>query len=371
MPEGSSGGTGFCWDARCLSHDNGSMILDKKAQGWIDVAHVERPERLVLIRQVLERSGVLEKLVAIPAREATEEEIGLVHPAAMIEAIREGSKADLTWVGPEARCGRGSWEPALLAVGGLIECVNAVIDGKVKNAYASLRPPGHHSSADTPMGFCLFNPVAIGARQAQRRGLEKVAILDWDVHHGNGTHDIFYADRSVLFISIHQDGLYPGGYGRLDQVGRGEGEGYTVNIPMPPGSGDAGYLAAFERVIGPALRDFEPDFILISAGQDPAAADPLGRMSVTASGFRQMAGFIRRLADELCEGRLVMFQEGGYSLDHLPICTLAAVEGMAGFEPSFTADPMELDVPTELGRPESAAVDAAVTARRQFSSGGD
>lgn len=351
--------TGFCWDERCLTHENGSMILDEEVQGWIDVRHVERPERMVLVRQVLERSGVLDELVSVPAREATEEELLLVHPAEMIETVREGSKAELTWVGPEARCGIGSWEPALLAVGGLIECTDAVIDGNLDNAYSCLRPPGHHSSADTPMGFCLFNPVAIAARHAQRRGLERVAIVDWDVHHGNGTHDIFYDDPSVLFVSIHQDDLYPHGYGALEQTGSGPGERFTINLPLPAGSSKFGYNEAIRRVVAPAIRDFGPDLILVSAGQDPAAGDPLGRMSVTADGFREMTAQMCELADELCEGRLVVTQEGGYSLDHMPLCTLAVIEEMAGLAPSFESDPMELDVPLGIGPAENEAIQAA------------
>lgn len=351
---------GFCWDARCLTHDNGSMILEPEIQGWLEVPHVERPERMILIRQVLERSGVLEQLIEIPARPASEEELRLVHPPEMIESIREGCETGLTWVGPEARCGRGSWEPALLSAGGLIECVEAVIEGAVDNAYACLRPPGHHASADTPMGFCLFNSVGIAARHAQRRGLEKVTIIDWDVHHGNGTHDIFYEDPTVQFISIHQDGLYPPDYGRLDQTGAGEGIGFTLNLPMPAGSSNSGYIGLFDRVIGPAVERFDPDLLLISAGQDPAAADPMGRMSVTADGFRAMAGRARQLADTHCEGRLVVTQEGGYSLDHLPICTLAVVEAVAGLPPSFEQDPLEMDVPTSLGEAEKQAIEAAL-----------
>ncbi len=336
------------------------MILDEQAREWIDVPHVERPERVERVIAVLEGSGTMAKLRPVPAREATEAELGLVHPAGMIEALREGARSGLSWVGPDARAGEGSWEATLLSVGGTLACVDAVIDGELDNAYACLRPPGHHSSADTAMGFCLFNPVAIAARHAQQRGIEKVAILDWDVHHGNGTHDIFYDDPSVLFISIHQDGLYPVGYGRAEQTGNGPGEGLTVNIPLPAGTGDAGYAAAFERVVTPAIRDLKPGLILVSAGQDPAAGDPLGRMSVTTEGFRRLATGVRELAEELCEGRLVVFQEGGYSLNHMPFCTLAVIEAIAGLSPSLDGDPMEQDVPEALGNAERAAIDAVL-----------
>ncbi len=335
------------------------MVLDPRAESWLEVAHVERPERMERVLRVLEASGTLGELERIPAREATEAEIALVHAPAMIEKIRDGSRGELTWIGPEARAGEGSWEATLLAVGGALECVDAVIDDRIANAYACLRPPGHHSSADLPMGFCLFNPVAIAARRAQERGLGRVAIVDWDVHHGNGTQDVFYADPTVLFISLHQQDLYPPGDGRVEQTGRDAGEGATVNVPLPAGTGDDGYRYAFDRVVAPALRAFAPDLILVSAGQDPAAGDPLGRMSVTTEGFRSIAARVRGLAEELCEGRLVAFQEGGYSLDHMPFCTLAVIEAIAGLAPSFEADPLELDVPVRLGPTERAAVDAA------------
>ena len=356
--------TGLCWDERCLAHDNGSMVLNEQVRDWLEVPHAERPERIARTWQVLERAGVLDRLEPVPAREATREELELVHPAAMIDRIRDAAEGDqLVWVGPEARVGPGSWTPGLLVVGGLLEAVDAVIGGRLRNAYVCLRPPGHHSAAAEAMGFCLFNAVAIGARHAQRNhGLGRVAILDWDVHHGNGTHDIFYEDPSVLFVSLHQDDLYPVGYGRLDQAGAGDGQGVTVNVPLPPGSGDAGYADAFERVVAPALRAFGPELILVSAGQDAAASDPLGRMSVTTEGFRALAAGTQRIADECCGGRLVAYQEGGYNLDHLPFATLAVVEALAGLEPSFDADPIEIDVPTELRALERSAVDAAATA---------
>jgi len=332
------------------------MLVDKRTRGWLDVPHAERPERLTRTVELLERAGVLARLERVPAREASEEELLLVHSLEHVEAVRAAHRrGGLQWVGPEARVSEGSWQAALLAVGGLLETVERVAAGELADGYVLLRPPGHHASAERPMGFCLFNAVAVAARSLEG----PVAILDWDVHHGNGTQEIFYRDPSVLFVSLHQDDLYPKGLGAVDQRGEGPGEGATVNVPLPAGTGDAGYRLAFVVVVAPALRRFEPDFILVSAGQDAAAADPLGRMSVTTEGFRALAGGVKRLAEELCGGRVVAFQEGGYSLDHLPLCTLAIVEALAGLPASWSSDPLELDVPAKLSDAERRAVDAA------------
>lgn len=237
-------------------------------------------------------------------------------------------------VGEDAFVGPGSNLAARCSVGGLLSCIDAVMSGSVANAFALLRPPGHHASCDEATGFCLFNAVAIAARHAQRfHGLRRVAIIDWDVHHGNGTEDIFLRDGDVLVVSIHQDNLWPPGRGARSVYGDGAGVGANVNVPLPAGTGQEGYVAAFRDVVEPAVSDFRPELILVSAGQDAAGTDPLGRMSLGTQSFRELTDRLVKLARQVCEARLVAFQEGGYSLLHMPLCTLAVVEGLLGSPP--------------------------------------
>jgi acetoin utilization deacetylase AcuC-like enzyme len=332
------------------------MILDPRARDWIPAPHSESPERIRRTFEVLERSGRLAALERLDCPGAGMDTLRLVHLPAYIDRIKTACAGEeLVWVGPEARAGPRSWTPALKAAGGAVRAVDAVLAGEVGNAYVLTRPPGHHASATVPMGFCLFNNVAIACRHAQKRhGVEKVAIVDWDVHHGNGTQAIFYEDSTVLFISLHQDHLYPVDTGTLAETGSGAGVGATVNIPLPAGSGDRGYALSFDSIVEPLIRRFGPDLILVSAGQDASAA-----------GFRHMASSVTSLADELCGGRLVALQEGGYSPDHLPYCTLAIIEAMAGLEPALPGDPLELDVPAALQDSEVRAVDAARDAHRK------
>jgi acetoin utilization deacetylase AcuC-like enzyme len=227
----------------------------------------------------------------------------------------------------------GSFEAALYAAGGSINAVSAVMKGEVRNAYALLRPPGHHATKDHAMGFCIFNNTVIAAHHARNAfGLERIMIVDWDVHHGNGTQDAFYADPGVLFVSLHQENWYPKHAGELEQVGIGTGAGYTVNIPLPAGTGDRGYRAAFEQLVVPIGLQYQPQLLIITAGQDANWLDPLAQMMVTMGGFRQISTMMVNLAEEVCDGRLVMLQAGGYSTAYVPYCTVAAVEPLLGVD---------------------------------------
>ena len=223
-----------------------------------------------------------------------------------------------------------SYDVAMQAVGAVMGAVDAVMDGTVRNAFCAVRPPGHHASPEQGKGFCIFNNVAIAARHLQqRRGVKRIAILDWDVHHGDGTQDIFYEDGSVFFASSHEDDLYP--YtGAVDEQGEGEGEGSTLNLPVPAGSGRGVLLPLWEETIGAALRAFKPDFILISAGFDARVDDPVGMLNLTDDDFAELTRLVVRWADELCDGRLVSVLEGGYNPEGLASAGLAHVKALSG-----------------------------------------
>ena len=291
----------------------------------------ENAETKRRFRNLVEVSGLLDHLKSIKPRYATEDEIARVHTRAHIEKIKAMSAAGGGEASLYSPFGRASFEIALLSAGGAIEAFDAVIKGEVSNAYALVRPPGHHAIPDLGMGFCLFANVAIAIRHAQETyGLKRIATVDWDVHHGNGTQAIFYDDPRVLTISLHQDSLYPPDSGSCDENGEGAGKGFNINVPLPPGCGNGAYVEAVHRVVVPALHRFKPELIVVPSGYDASGVDPLGRMLVSSDGFRQMTRLLLQAATELCGGKIVMVHEGGYSESYVPYCGLAVLEEMSG-----------------------------------------
>jgi acetoin utilization deacetylase AcuC-like enzyme len=311
--------TGFLFDDVYLRHLAGNTD------------HPERSERLIAIRDGLERAGVLKTLYRISPRRVTDQELELVHKSSYVALVRR----ELTNVRGFKELSTGdtvvsadSLRAAEFAAGGVLNVVDAVMAGKVRNAFAAVRPPGHHATPDRGMGFCIFNNVAIAARYLQKKhGIGRVLIVDWDYHHGNGTQDIFYNDGSVFYFSTHHYGAYPG-TGSVAETGQGPGAGKILNVPMPPGAGDAQFLQVFENRLVPAARSFKPDFILISAGFDSMRNDLLGQFDITPQGFAAMTRVVKKLADEFSHGRLVSVLEGGYRLDGLAESVAAHIKAL-------------------------------------------
>jgi len=334
--------TGLVFDERFLGHDTGVQTTVMMREGSFSLAPEPHPSSLFItqrIKQFLDGSGLTARMQLIASRAAHEDELTVYHTREYIAGIRAMSEGVGPMKGPwgeaelDTPLSHASFEAALYAAGGAMNAVSAVMDGEVRNAYALLRPPGHHAMKNRAMGFCIFANAVIAAYYARKvYGLERVMIVDWDVHHGNGTQDAFYQDSNVLFVSLHQHNWYPQLSGELEQVGSGSGTGYTVNIPLPAGTGDRGYRAAFEQLVLPIGLQYRPQLIIISAGQDASWLDPLAQMMMTMAGFRQLSEDMVKLADEVCAGRLVMLQEGGYSAAYVPYCTVAAVEPLLGVD---------------------------------------
>jgi acetoin utilization deacetylase AcuC-like enzyme len=270
-------------------------------------------------------------LLPVKPREATDEELLLCHTQKYLKIARHDVDAGLPSLSTgDTDIGRNSWDVASYAVGGVLNAVDAVISGHARNAFCAVRPPGHHASAGRGMGFCLFNNVAIAARYAQRKhGLERVMIVDWDVHHGNGTQDIFYSDPSIFFFSSHQWPLYPG-TGRADETGEGRGTGTTMNFPFPAGSGRAEILGAVQNSLAPAAEKFRPDLLLISAGFDSRIGDLLGQFTLTDDDFADLTRAVMEMAERHAAGRVVSLLEGGYNLSGLASAATRHVETLAG-----------------------------------------
>ena len=294
--------------------------------------HPERPERFDVVLEALRAGGLLDRLIALDRRAATEDELLLCHTPEYLAIARRDVDSGSPYLSTgDTDIGPESWEVAAHAAGAALNAVDAVLGGQARNAFCVVRPPGHHANAGRGMGFCLFNNIAIAARYAQRRhDIGRVLIVDWDVHHGNGTQDIFYEDGSVYFFSTHQWPLYPG-TGRANETGAGAGEGTTMNFPFPAGAGRREILGALRESLIPAMREYRPELVLISAGFDSRVDDLLGGCTLTDADFADLTDTVSEIADASTGGRVVSLLEGGYNLSGLASAALSHVAALHGF----------------------------------------
>jgi len=307
---------GLIYDPVYLEHDTGT--------------HVENSQRLIATIAHLEETHLTDKLNLITPRAATLDELTAVHAPEYISKIKNQSERGGGWLDPDTVTSPGSYNAALFAAGGAITAVDAVMNRDVGSCFALVRPPGHHATCWQAMGFCLFNNIAIAAKYALANfDIKRILIVDFDVHHGNGTQDTFYADRNVLYFSTHEYPFYPG-TGSMDETGARGGEGFTVNVPLLAGWGDDEYQKVFEDILAPLSKRFEPQLIMVSAGYDAHWADSLASMQLSVSGFARLVEIIKTLADMLCQGKMVYVLEGGYNLEALSLSVAATLDVLRG-----------------------------------------
>ena len=357
--------TGFLWHEKLMWHDPGSA-----AAGFVPIdgsfqpgLHVENPETKRKLKNLLDAYDVTPQLRQLDFEPATMEILRRFHTVDYIERVRQLSESRGGDAGDTAPVGPGSELIARMAVGATCAGVASVLKGDVSNSYVLSRPPGHHAERDKGRGFCIYNNIGLAIMEARAKGLvDRVAVVDWDVHHGNGTQQAFYDSPDVLTISLHQEMLYPANMGKLSEQGEGNGEGFNINVPLPAGCGGEAYLAAMEQVVVPALRHFKPELIVVACGYDASYFDPMSHMLLISSHYRQMTEIMMKLSDELCDGRLVVNHEGGYSEFYVPFCGAAVIEAISGIE-SGIVDPSRATafVENQLLKPhQQAQIDAAV-----------
>jgi acetoin utilization deacetylase AcuC-like enzyme len=310
--------------------------------------HVEQAARLLAIGSAIDASGLRPELLELAPRAASAEQIFATHHPRVLEVVRRLAERGGAWLDPETYLTAGSLDAALMAAGAAVQAVEAVIRGQASNAFALARPPGHHATPMRSMGFCLFNNVAVAAHHAfDRLGIQRIAIVDYDVHHGNGTQDCFYDDSRVLFCSTHASPLYPE-TGEVHEHGYEAGYGTTLNVPLPHGAGDACLLQVYDELLLPAIDDFAPQLLLVSAGYDGHWADPLGPLNLSAAGYAALTERLVQLARQRCDGRIVLVLEGGYDPAALSACVVASLRVLmgreAGLDPLGPADAREPDV---------------------------
>lgn len=318
---------------------NSGLIILREQAGHDTGGHPENANRFPGVIARLGEDSQTHGLPILDSRQAAVEDLLRAHTEPHVETVRSAAENGPTWLDGDTVASPESYEVALGSAGAGLVGVDAVAgpDRHLDSVFAIVRPPGHHATADRAMGFCLFSNAAVAARYAREKlGIDRVAVFDWDVHHGNGTQDILYADPSVLFISFHQWPLYPGS-GWVDEVGVGEGRGYTINLPMPPGSGDREHIEGFQAVAGPILDQFDPGLLIISAGQDGHVADQLASQNLTAAGYHALARATAEFAALRGIGLLAL-HEGGYNPDTLPLLDHAIYAGLAGFTPDLAGD---------------------------------
>lgn len=327
--------TAFFWDERTMWHGGGNYAFTVPLGGLVQPLAAgglpESPETKRRMKNLMDVTGLTKDLHVTTSDPATHDQLLRVHPETYLNEFKTLSDAQGGEIGHHAPFAKGGYEIAALAAGLTTAAVEAVLNGTHENAYALARPPGHHCEAATPMGFCLMANIAIAIEVAKATRPDlRIAVLDWDVHHGNGTESIFYDRPDVLTISFHQEGNYPLETGHLTERGSGAGEGANINLPLPAGAGHTAYLHAVDHVAVPAIEAFNPDLIIVACGFDAAAVDPLARMLATAETFREMTLNIKALAERVCGGKLVLSHEGGYSEIYVPFCGHATLEALSG-----------------------------------------